>query len=264
VLTLISRTLGRIALLLTALALLLSSFQVALVAIASSLSDSNGFERLAGLAPLFIQQAFGPALTSFAGMTAVGFFEPLIVMLVVEFAIYVATEPAGDVESGLVDLVLARPLPRHRLMTRSLIVMTGAALALPLTMGASLWISLWSLAPPDVRWPEPKKIVLLMSHLSAVAWCFGGVALAAAARARRRGAAQALVGVAAIAFYLMEVVGEAWSRAAWASRLSPFHRFHGAGILTGQTEPVRDLTTLLAIGAVAIGLAYWQFQHRDL
>src|SRR5262245_53514746 len=160
VLTLISRTLGRIALLLTALALLLSSFQVALVAIASSLSDSNGFERLAGLAPLFIQQAFGPALTSFGGMTAVGFFEPLIVMLVVEFAIYVATEPAGDVESGLVDLVLARPMPRHRLMTRSLIVMTGAALVLPLTMTASLWISLWLLAPAGARWPEPKTIAL--------------------------------------------------------------------------------------------------------
>ena len=85
--------------------------------------------------------------------------------------------------------------------------------SLPLTMGASLWISLWLLAPPEVPLAEPKPIVLLMSHLSAVAWCFGGAALAAAAWARRRGAAQALVGVGAVAFYLMEVVGEAWPRA---------------------------------------------------
>lgn len=39
-----------------------------------------------------------------------------------QFASYVAAKPAGDVELGLVDLVLARPVPRHRLVTRSLIV----------------------------------------------------------------------------------------------------------------------------------------------
>ena len=58
-------------------------------------------------------------------MASLGFFEPLIVMLVVQFAIFLATEPAGDVETGLVDLVLARPVPRHWLVTRSLIAMTG-------------------------------------------------------------------------------------------------------------------------------------------
>ena len=56
-------------------------------------------------------------------------------MLVVQFAVYLAVEPAGDVESRLVDLLLARPLPRHYLLTRSLVVMTGAALVLPLSHG---------------------------------------------------------------------------------------------------------------------------------
>jgi len=264
VLTLLRRTVERVTLLLIVLTALLAAFQVALVATGASLADGGGFERLAGLAPAFVQQAFGPALTSFGGLTALGFFEPLIVMLAVQFAIYVATEPAGDVEAGLVDLILARPVPRHLLVTRSLVVMAGAAIVLPLAMGASLWVSLWLLAPPDARWPEARVVILLMSHLAAVSWCFGGAALAAAAWARRRGAAQVLVGVSAVALYLLEVVGEAWARAAWVARLSPFHHFHGGDILAGHTNPARDLTILVLIAAVGVVLAYWQFHRRDV
>jgi ABC-2 type transport system permease protein len=264
VLTLIRRTLGRVAVLLSVLAALLAVFQAAIVAVASSLQESHGFERIAGLLPSFIQQGFGPALTSFAGMAGLGFFEPLIVMLVVQFAIYLATEPAGDVEARLVDLTLARPLPRHDLITRSLIVMTIATAGLSATMVAGLYISLWLLAPPGAVWPSTHVVFLLMAHLAAVGWCFGGAALAAAAWSRRRGAAQALVGVGAVALYLAEVVGEAWTRAAWASRLSPFHYFHGSGILSGLTHPAHDLTVLGVVGVSGVMLAYWQFNRRDV
>ena len=57
-------------------------------------------------------------------MATLGYFHPLPLMLVVQFAIYLATEPAGEIEFGLVDLILARPLPRHWLVTRSLLMMT--------------------------------------------------------------------------------------------------------------------------------------------
>jgi ABC-2 type transport system permease protein len=263
-LTLVRRTVDRIAVLLVVLAALLVLFQVALVAIAASLADGPGFEGLASLAPAFIQQILGPALASFGGLAAVGFFEPLIIMMVVQMAIYVATEPAGDVEAGLVDLVLARPVSRHVLVTRSLLVMTGVAIVLPVTMAASLWASLWWLAPPNVRWPEPRVVLLLTGHLAAVAWCFGAAALAAAAWAWRRGAAQSIVGVSAIAFYLLDTVAEAWDAVAWTAPLSPFHYFHGAEILAGRTDPARDLAMLIAVGVAGTALAYWQFRRRDV
>ncbi len=50
-------------------------------------------------------------------MVLFAYFDPLIVMLLVQFAIYLATEPAGEVESNLVDLLLARPMPRHVIVT---------------------------------------------------------------------------------------------------------------------------------------------------
>src|SRR4029434_3554525 len=124
------RTVERVRTLLIVLIALLAAFEVALVATAVSFDESKGFDHLAGLIPSFLQHSFGPALASFAGMTSLGFFEPLIVMLVVQFAIFLATEPAGDVETGIVDLVLARPVPRHWLVTRSLIAMTGVTILL--------------------------------------------------------------------------------------------------------------------------------------
>ena len=126
------RAAERIRLLFAAVTAILVLFQVTLVAVAASF-DIEYFERLGAVTPPFMQRAFGAALASFAGMTALGFFEPLVIMLLVQFAIYAATEPAGDVDSRLVDLIVARPVPRHWLITRSLVVMSrvrdGAAAA---------------------------------------------------------------------------------------------------------------------------------------
>jgi hypothetical protein len=264
VLTLIGRTVRRTWLLFSVLAVLLVAFQVAIVAYASSLESSGGFENIAALIPSFLPDAFGEMLTSFRGMAALGFFEPLIVMLVVQFAIYLAAEPAGDVESGLVDLVLARPVPRHWLITRSLIVMTGASVLLPLIMGISMWASLWAFAPSSSPWPETSVTIQLMANFAAVTWCFGAAALAVAAAARRRSTAHSAVAVAAVGLYMFEVITGIWSRYWSLGFIGPFRYFRGAAILRGTSKPSIEFTVLLLAGAIGVVLAYWRFQKRDV
>jgi hypothetical protein len=264
VLVLAARTLSRNLGLLVSLAVVLMVFQFALVGIAAALAESGGFNQLASLAPAFIAMVMGPALTSFAGLCALSFFEPLIIMVLVQVAIYLASEPAGDVDGKLVDLILARPLPRHVLVTRTLTVMTGTVELMPIAMAATLWPSLSALAPAGAAWPSVATILRLVAYLAAVCWCFGGVALAAGAWARRRGQAQSMIGLAAVAFYLMEFVGEAWPRNIWLAYLSPFHHFHGSAVLAGQTNPAFDLGVLMAIGLTGVIVAYWKFNKRDL
>ena len=54
---------------------------------------------------------------------------------------YLATEPAHEVESGLVDLELARAVPRHRLLTRSLLLALAVAARAPrCVMAAGTWL----------------------------------------------------------------------------------------------------------------------------
>lgn len=263
-LTLVGRSLARVAGLFAGLLGLLAGFQFLLIAVAASYANANTFDRVLQLAPSFAREAFGSSLSSFSGMATLGYFHPLPLMLVVQFAIYLATEPAGEIEFGLVDLILARPLPRHRLVTRTLVMMMIAPVALTLTMGLATWAGLWSLAPPGARWPEARVVLSFIVHLTVLAWCFGAAALAATAWARRRGSVQALVAVAAVALFLLDFVAAAWAPARPFARLSPFHYYQGTAILAGTADSARDLSILGAAAVVGIAVAYWQFARRDL
>jgi len=46
-------------------------------------------------------------------------------------------EPAAEIEGGLVDTIAARPLPRHWLVTRTLVVMAIGTVALMIAMGTA-------------------------------------------------------------------------------------------------------------------------------
>ncbi|HEY7191733.1 MAG TPA: hypothetical protein VH436_34525 [Vicinamibacterales bacterium] len=261
---LIARSLGRTARPLIAIAIVLCSFQLALIGAASSIASDGNVGGLARLVPGFLQQSLGLALLSFAGMTTIGYFDAIIVMLVVLFAIHLAAEPAGDVEAGLVDLLLARPLPRAWIVTRSLSVMMASTSALVLVMSAALWAALSWLAPQEASWPEPRVVAKMGAHLVLVAWGFGAWSLAASGWARRRGTAVAVVAIAGVALYLLDFVGTIWTSIARIAMLSPFHYFHGGEILAGTANTTHDVVVLGSIALAGLAVAYWQFARRDL
>jgi ABC-2 type transport system permease protein len=263
-LTLVGRSLRRIAPLAAAVAALLVAFECTLIAVAASYERAGSFARLAALVPDFARGHLGAGLTSFAAMTTTGYFEPIIVMLVAQFAILVAAEPAGEIEAGLVDIVLARPLPRHWLVSRSLLVMAISTVALMMAMVAATGLGLRLLAPPRAAWPEARTVLLLIVNLLMVTWCFGAATLAAAGWARRRASAQGPVAVAAVAFYLINFLAGMWAPARSVARFSPFHYFTGAAILSGASNLAFNLSILGTVTVIASGVAYWQFSRRDL
>jgi ABC-type transport system involved in multi-copper enzyme maturation permease subunit len=264
VLTLVGRSFRRQAGIFFSVAGLLVAFQFALIAVAASYAERGDFERLAQITPAFIQKALGPSLRSFAGMSLIGYVEPVPVMLVVIFLVYLATEPAAEVEAGLVDLVLSRPVARQRLITRTLLLMAFAVVSLQAATGVAIWLGLLWLAPAGVAWPRPSDALTLMAYLTATAWCFGAIALAVAARSRRRASALAPAAIGAIAMYLLQMLGDVWSVAGKLAVLSPFHYFPGAAVLNGKTDLALNLTVLGTASVVFIALAYWQFSRRDL
>lgn len=263
-LTLLARSCGRVWRMWAAAALLLVGFQLALTSAAVSLQESGDYQRLFDAVPAFVRDWIGPSLTSFAGMTALAFFEPLVILLLVLFAVYVASEPAADVEDGLVDLILARPLPRHWIVTRSLLVMTATTLTLVLVLAATNVASVALMAPAHVPGPAGTTVLSLMAHLFALTWCFGGLTLAAAARLGRRSSVLGALTVAVIALFLLEVLVEFSTRFEWLRWLTPFDYFQGTQVLLGTEPIVWNLTVLGTVGVAATIVAYWQFQRRDL
>jgi ABC-2 type transport system permease protein len=264
VLTLLARSFGRVSGMWAASALLLAGFQVALTFAALSLHESGDYGRLFDAVPAFVRNWLGPSLSSFAGMTALVFFEPLVILLLVLFAVYIASEPASDVEDGLVDLLLARPIPRHSIVTRSLIVMSVTVLTLVLTLVAANVVSVALMAPDGVPGPSGKMVLNLAAHLFALTWCFGGVTLAVAGRLERRSGVVGVLTVAVIALFLLKVLVE-FSRQFEPLRwLTPFDYFQGTQILLDKAPVVLDLTVLGAIGLMGTAIGYWQFARRDL
>jgi ABC-type transport system involved in multi-copper enzyme maturation permease subunit len=261
---LVIRSLGRVRILTASLALVLIGLQLSIIAAASSFVDSGNFERLSQVAPTFVMQMMGPALTSFRGMVLFAYFDPLIVMLLVQFAIYLATEPAGEVESSLVDLLLARPLPRHVIVSRSFIVMAIGTVLMSGAMQATTWAGLWWMAPPHAQWPALSTVLSLSAHMTLIAWCFGCAALAASGWARRRGAVVGAIVVVAIAAYLVELLESIWAPARELARFSPFHYYAATSILSGTAQELRNLAVLSVTALAALALAYWRYQRRDL
>lgn len=205
-LTLVDRSLRRLTPIIAGLAAVLCAFEYALVAVAASYERAGSFGQLGAFVPGFAQGHIGMALTSFSAMTTSGYFEPLVVLIVAQFTIHVAAEPAAEIEAGLVDLVLARPQPRHRLVSRTLLVMVVCTLTLLLTMVAATAAGLMTLAPPGARWPTARALLWISVNLALVAWFFGAATLAAAGCARRRMSAQGPIAVACVGFYLVSLV----------------------------------------------------------
>lgn len=266
-LILVRRSFSRVVWPCAALGTILIALQFVIVAVAASFESSRSFERLAAIVPGFVTRSFASSLltlASFRAMAVAGYFHPVVVLIVTQFAIFLASEPAGEIESGLVDLVLARPIPRRWLVTRSVLVVATATIALAGAMAAATAIGLILLAPPGASRPSAWTVLVLSAELLMLAWCFGAAALAAAAFARRRATAITLVGLVAVGLYLLEFIGASWEPAAPFGRISPFHYYAGTSILVGRADVSRDLTVLGSLAAAGVAIAYWQIARRDL
>jgi beta-exotoxin I transport system permease protein len=250
---------------LMALALVLAGFQFLLTQVAVYLMQNQAFGMLSTLLPEFVRSMAGPTtLLSFGGVVSLGYFHPIVIVAFVGLAVAVATEPAGEVETRFVDLTLARPLARTAVVTRTLIVLVASVTLVLATMVVGTWTGLACCTPTTAPRPAASLILSLALNLAMIAWCWGGIALAAGAAASRRATASGLIGVAALAAYLLDYLGRVWAPARLASRFSPFHYFEPMGLVAGAGLSGWNVSVLFALGAAGTALSYRLFGRRDL
>ncbi len=246
---------------------LLFVFEVLFVVLAGTLQASNTFGQIAALVPPVFRQVLGPSflsMLSFSGVVGFGYFHPVILAGVVGVAIAIATEPAGEIERRFMDLVLARPVARAHLVTRSVALVIGAtavlvALMLAGTRAGLAWTASAGAAPATWR-----LATSLAADLAALVFCWGGIALAVAVLSRRRGTAGGVAGGLAFTTFLVDYIARVWAPGRRVSWLTPFHYYDPMSMLAGGALPPADVATLAGVGAVAIVVAYVAFGRRDL
>lgn len=260
-------SLKRVRTLIAAMAALLAAFQVFLIVVAGSIQSSNSFEQLSEFMPPFVRQMLGPSfisLMSFSGIVYVGYFHLAVMGSLVGLAIALGTMPTSEIEIGFMDLILSRPIARQKIITRSIIVMMICTLIVLVMMTLGTWVGLTWFAPQTVAWPTPQTILSLVINLAVLMLCWNAIAMAIGSAARRRGVAGGLVGLVALATFLLDYVARAWAPAERVAWLSPFRYYSPFELVMGNPLSMKNLLVLAGISVFGYALAYLLFSRRDI
>lgn len=266
-LTLLVYSLKRVRTLVIAMALLLGVFQVFLIAVAGSIQSSGSFEQLGELMPPIIRQMLGSSfvsLMSFSGIVCAGYFHLAVMGSLVGLSIAIGTMPTSEIESGFMDLILSRPLGRHWIITRSIVLMLICTVAVLGMMLIGTWIGLSWLAATEAARPSSKLILSLAINLAVLMMSWNAIAMAIGSAARRRGAAGGLAGLLALAMFLLDYIARAWEPAERVAWLSPFRYYSPFELLTGNALSAKNLMVLASISLCGFALAYVFFSRRDI
>src|SRR5215831_574617 len=119
--------------------ILLAGFQIVLILQANSIQANESFSQMGDLVPDFVRDVMGSAFAAFLtyrGIVCLGYFHPAVMGALIAVSIALATVPVMEIENGFIDLVLARPLARPWIITRSIIVAFVSTLLLLAAMCA--------------------------------------------------------------------------------------------------------------------------------
>jgi hypothetical protein len=262
---LVRRSFARHRALIAALAALLSAFQIIDIVVAYNLQENAIYSQFATMVPAFIQEAMGGALVgSFMGAVAVGFVHPLVMLSLSCGAAYLASEPAGEVEDGLVDLVVARPVPRYLIVTRSAFVCATGTLAVVAAMFVTSRATVHWLTPGQANVVAASRLGWLALNLLAIVWSVGAGALVLASHLRDRARAAGTIALVAVFLYLLQFGAAAWAPLRPFARVSPFHYYETMQTLLGRVTPTTHIAGLLTAALVLFGVAHVLYARRDL
>ena len=244
--------------------LFLFAFQIFMILVARAIYRTGGFEELGSLMPNFLEQWTNMVALSFKGMVLFGYSHPLVELFLIAIVIGVATEPATEIESKFIDLLMARPLPRSAAIVRSMIVVLIVTAGAVGSMFAGQSIGLRLFTPATADAPGLRVSLYLITNLALLILAWGGIALTIAAFSKRRATAVAICGFLAFAMFVLDYVGRFWQKISTISKLSPFHYYSPFPLIGGAHLRSNDVIVLLAIFLAGSAIANVVYARRDL
>lgn len=215
-----------------------------------------------GLIPEEFTTFGGGDVFSLAGSVALGFVHPIPIGLILVFALgFAASAIAGERQRGTLEVLLARPISRHRVYVTNAVAtalfvgVAVAALALGTLLGSAGTGTVAELGA------EYLPFVWLNGFLLYAA--FGAISLAASVSFDRLTPAIGLSLAVVLVSYFLDVIGDLWPDAKGLQPYSLFHYFDARAALTGF--PIwTDLAVLGAVVVAAVAYALVAFPRRDL
>ncbi len=263
-LNLMRRQLGRHGLFLVAVMLVLGAFEFLICALVASIDVEGMFGEVTRFAPPVIRAMIEQNMAggSPAAVLSFGWNHPVVHALLTAVAITLAARAiAGEVESGVIEMVMAQPLSRARYFMAQV---AFAALALFLVLLAGLLGTAAGQRAYSLEAFEAGRLASLFVNAFLLQAAIYAVTLLASAFAREAGRA-AIVGVlVAVISFLVNTIATLWDKAAFAKPFSLHHYFEPREILVQGHLAMPSLLILGAVAGLATVAAFAHFARRDL
>ena len=246
----------------------LFTMQVALAAVFKQAGASlpGGMGQLIDLLPDAVRGFVGSSqldLLTANGALAVAYNHPLTKVVLTVFAVALPVSAiAGELERGTLDLLLAHPLRRYKLLLGSGLalslaaVMLGGSMFLGTVVGARIGGISAEVAWGDFGWMALNTVALVLA-MSGLGYLFSVLA-------RRGGQAAGWTGALIAGMFFLEWFATMWDKVEPFTPLSLFHYYEPSQIIGGTPNWWVNITVLLAVAVVAFMAAMVIFDRRDL
>jgi len=244
-----------------ALSVGLSAFSVLYAAFYPSIA--TGFdvaEYVDALPPVFVE-AFGlRAFGTIEGFLATELYHfAWIILLGVYLAYSAAGLVAGDVESERMDILLALPVSRGRVVTEKYLAVVPEILLVNAVVAAVTWLATHAIGYPVAATD------LIAVHLLSIPYLLtcAAIGLAFSVAASRASVAQRGAMATVFGLFLFETVVSATDYA-WLGAVAPMRYFDPTAILTENTYDFLAAAILLAATVVLVAASAQYFRRRDV
>jgi ABC-2 type transport system permease protein len=247
------------------IALVIFLFQIAICGIVHDNERVKALIQYIDMLPSFLKTFIGGEAVqvgNIAGLIAIGYQDPFILLLYMLFAVGVPTALlSGEVQRGTMELILSRQTTKTQIyICAGLITIIGMfALVAVMFLGTVVATRLYEF---DQDVPLYSFFMLAING-GILASTVGGIALLAAACFRRSMAVSIAVAYLVLN-YFAEIVAEWWPRMKWLEPINIYHYVNDVKIFTESAWPVWDMTvliTILVLSTVAGGVIW---SRRDL
>jgi ABC-2 type transport system permease protein len=207
----------------------------------------------------FLGEAGQAGYSTFNGFITVEFFSWVPILLIILAIITGTAIVAGDEAAGTLDLVLAQPVSRSRLLRER-----GAGLAVALAIAALASLPGFLLASLMVDFSiDLPRIALAVVCMLPIALLFLALSILGSAALPSRSAATLLAVGVAVSTYFFNLIGAAVESVRFLQKLSPFYWADSYHVLSRGFDWQRTGVFLL-LAAALFGLALLAFERRDV
>jgi len=204
----------------------------------------------------------GADLASPAGYLGAGFIHPITLALLATTAIAAGAASARDVEHGVAELLLSRPLRRTAWIGAELIAME-ISLAIVTVLGSiGAFIAVGTIHDLGT---VPSGSVALTALAMFLLFSGIGAITALAASFSRTGARAIGMGAGiALIFYALDYLAQIWGLAEPFGPISLMHWYRPSNVLGTGSIPTSSWLVLIGVAAVASGLALLVTSRREV